>query len=167
MAAPVGLEPTTSRLTAACSAIELWGNTSSLEQGWEWQGSNPRLQGFNLVLQPSQLHSHEAEDRGIVRVASPSEKPLVKDYPGLPCGKQATRPVASHLAVSSMRGKNGGTRTLSLQIRNLRCNPVTPRSDKAESSGLVREPSPSEKPQLFIHLFSKQRQSPDRFTLHC
>jgi hypothetical protein len=74
MAAPVGLEPTTFPLTAGRSAIELWGNTSSLIQGWEWQESNPRLQGFNLVLQPSQLHSQEAEDRGI--------EPLVKDYPG-------------------------------------------------------------------------------------
>jgi hypothetical protein len=38
------------------------------------------------------------------------------------------------------------------------CYPVTPRSYEAESSGL--------EPQLLIHLFSKQRRSPDRFTLH-
>lgn len=39
-----------------------------------------------------------------------------------------------------------------------RVHPVTPRSHQAESSGL--------EPQLFIHLFSKQRRSPDRVTLH-
>lgn len=41
MAAPVGLEPTTLRLTAASSAIELWGNE------WEVTGLNRLLAVFS------------------------------------------------------------------------------------------------------------------------
>ena len=40
MAAPVGLEPTTVRLTAASSTIELWGNV------WEVTESNRLLTFF-------------------------------------------------------------------------------------------------------------------------
>ena len=57
-----------------------------------------------------------------------------------------------------MFGEDGGTQTPTLQVRNLRCYSVTPRPHAAESSGL--------EPQLFIHLFSKQRQFPNWFTLH-
>jgi hypothetical protein len=50
MAAPVGLEPTTARLTAVRSAIELWGNTRflatelALTQGMGMVGIEPTSQ---------------------------------------------------------------------------------------------------------------------------
>ena len=41
------------------SSTRQWLRVFSSNQGsrWEWQDSNLRLQGFKLVLQPSQLHS--------------------------------------------------------------------------------------------------------------
>ncbi len=56
-----------------------------------------------------------------------------------------------------MIGENGRTRTFTLWFRRPRCSSSYTTSSKAESSGLVRPASPKEKPQLFIHLFSKQR----------
>ena len=46
MAAPVGLEPTTLRLTGDRSAIELWGNTNSLNSGMGTAGIEPAYPGF-------------------------------------------------------------------------------------------------------------------------
>ena len=78
MAAPVGLEPTTSRLTAACSAIELWGNE------WEVAELNRLLAVY--VLRTGYAYSGtwallftnfpQTEAKRIVRVASPLEKLL-------------------------------------------------------------------------------------------
>ncbi len=117
MAAPVGLEPTASRLTAACSAIEALGQCASPPGRFR----SDDLLFFKQALLPTELPGGKARTEGL--------------EPSLyPAGSK-------------------------LQFRRLMCYPFTPRSHKAESSGL--------EPQMQSHLFSKQCRSPDRFTLHC
>ena len=53
MAAPVGFEPTTVRLTAARSAIELWGTTISLNSGMGTAGIEPASPGLQPGAKPS------------------------------------------------------------------------------------------------------------------
>jgi hypothetical protein len=49
MAAPVGLEPTTPRLTSDRSAIELWGNTDFPQREWEVTELNRLLAVFSGI----------------------------------------------------------------------------------------------------------------------
>jgi hypothetical protein len=107
------------------------------KQGRERQASNLRLQGFNLALQPTQLHS-------------PTEVKRIELLTDI-TRRRFQNAFLVHTGQPPQNGENGGTRTPTLRFRKPTCYPVTPRSHLAESSGL--------EPQLFIHLFSKQRRS--------
>jgi hypothetical protein len=65
LAASVGLEPTTARLTAARSTIELQGISSLTDnvREWEKQESNLPLLLFRQALEPNQLFSQELINR--------------------------------------------------------------------------------------------------------
>ena len=95
MAAPARVELATVRLTAARSAIELWGN--------EWEVTGFPIRGrFANELPSRRLQRHvstsftnfpQAESRGI--------EPLAQGLPWF------SRPVADRSAVPSMIGENG------------------------------------------------------------
>ncbi len=72
MAAPVGLEPTTSRLTAVCSAIELWGIVHMGRMGIEptslaFQASATTISAISPFLdlcnrrEPRDLNPHSSD----------------------------------------------------------------------------------------------------------
>ncbi len=129
------------------------GQYNSLQEGWERQESNPRLQGFNLALQPSQLHSQKAEAKRIERLTVYFIRRRFQDAFLVRAGQPPCLARTEGIEPSLY-----GYAALRERFRRPMCLSSYTTFSEAESSGV--------EPQLFIHLFSKQRRSPDRFTLH-
>jgi hypothetical protein len=93
LAGQEGLEPTTSRLTAACSTVELqshWsGKRDSNPQHLAWKANTLPIELFprnagGLVFPPASQYFQDVKDRSCVILRLKTKKPELFEGPGFP-----------------------------------------------------------------------------------